>query len=435
MKLRPFELVLVVVFCVLGFLALFLLSTYQPSPENETDGVAIVGDVSIWGTLPQAAVNSVLQELSAQNEQYLKVSYRYVSENEFDTVLLNALADGVGPDLIIHSQERLVEMRRRLQPVSYESFPVRDIRNLYIDGSQIFMMSDGLYAYPIAADPLMMYWNRDLLASDGFLEPPRTWESLVNTYLPVLIRRDFDRTINRSVVALGEYGNIRNGFGIISALLIQGGSQTVIEDGSRYLVRMQNSIAGQGDPLYAAADFYTRFSKPSNTLYSWNRSFGEDRGQFVGEDLAFYFGYGSEGPEIERVNPNLNFDIAEIPQGAVSTIRRTYGKFYGLSALRSSDNPAGAAAVMFNLGTEVNSQKIALTSNMVPVYRSLVDQGSNNTYGRITYGSVSIARGWLNPDIVIADGIFETMTQDINENRRDVGGAVSDVTRRLLEEY
>ncbi len=437
MKLRPFELALVVIFMGLAFLSLFLLSTYKGSSDTPEPGsLAASGPVSIWGTLPGAEVSAVLYELAEENEAYKKISYKYFHPDEFDTELTNALADSIGPDLILVSQEKLVEMRRRIQPISYESFPIRDFKNSYIDGAQIFALSDGLYGYPIAVDPLMMYWNRDIFATEGYLEAPKTWENLVNTVFPDIIKRDFDRTIRRSVVAMGEYGNVRNAFGVISALLIQGGSERVIEnDKGLYVVNLQSSINGSGDPLRAAADFYTRFSKPSNTLYSWNRSFTEDRQQFVAEDLALYFGYASEGPQIEKMNPNLNFDIAEIPQGASATTRRTYGKFYALSLLKSAKNKTGATAVMTNLGGQVISNKIAMKTNLVPANRALVTAGSNNTYGRIAYQSASIALGWLNPDLEDANNIFQTMTEDINENRSSVDSAVSDVSVRLRDKY
>lgn len=436
MKLRPFELALVVIFAVLAMTALFMLKTFDGGSSEKKEAIAAIGTVTIWGTIPADGINKVLSDLSNENEAYEKVSYRYYNPKEFDGVLLNALADSRGPDLILVSQEKLVEMRRRIQPASYESFPIRDIRNLYVDGAQIFALSDGLYGYPIAVDPLMMFWNRDILSTEGYLEAPRTWETLVNTMFPQLIKRDSDRTIRRSVVAMGEYSNVHNAFGVISALLIQGGSQRVIEDANgQYQIKLQLSENGDSDPFRAAADFYTRFSKPSNALYSWNRSFEEDRQQFVSEDLALYFGYGSEGPQIERSNPNLNFDIAEIPQGANATTRRTYGKFYALSVLQSSDNKAGAGAVMLNLGGSVLASKIAIASNMVPVHRSVLTQGSNDTYGRITFQSAPIALGWLNPDLAITDNIFETMTKDINENRRDLAGAVSDSSSRLRNEY
>jgi hypothetical protein len=287
----------------------------------------------------------------------------------------------------------------------------------------------------MAVDPLMMYWNRDILATEGYLAPPQTWEVLVNEMFTDLIQRDFDRTINRSVVAFGGYDNVRNAFGIISALLIQGGTHGVIEDDrGNYEVRLQSSPSGN-DPLRAAAEFYTQFSRPSNSLYSWNRSLPEDRQAFIAEDLAFYFGYGSEARLLERLNPNLSFDIAEIPQGATATVRRTYAKFYALSALASSDNPRGASRVMSRLMKRDFADELVLRSDLAPAYRNTAAAGSNDVYSRYTYQSAGIAKGWLNPDREAADSAFGIMTQDLNENRIGVIQAAWDATERLDDAY
>lgn len=434
MNLRPFELVLVIVFIALLALSLVFMSIYKGGSSN--DGMPVLGTVSIWGTLPGEQMAQVLLELSQKNEAYRGVSYRYIETKEFDNQLVNALADGVGPDVVLVSHERLVDLRKRIQPISYDSFPLRDVRSLYIDGAQIFALSDGLYGYPIAVDPLMMYWNRDILATDSFLEAPKTWESLVNVYFPTLIRRNDDRTITRGVVALGEYNNVRNSFGIISMLLLQSGSQGVIDEGSQqYSIRIDQANTGQFGPLSGAADFYTRFSKTNNSLYSWNRSFSEDRASFIGGDLALYFGYGSEGYEIERLNPNLNFDIAEVPQGDAATVRRTYGQFYALSALRTSDNLSGAATVMRDLSSQENALKIAQAYNLVPALRSLVGAGSNDTYGQISYKSAGVAYGWLSPNRAATDVVFSTLLQDLIENRSGLTEATSDAIGRLQLEY
>lgn len=435
MKLRPFELALVVIFGGLALGALIMLKVYDPPPSEGNLELALIGQVDIWGTLPSDGINSLLKELGEENEAYANVTYRYYSPDRFDDTLVTALADGVGPDLILVSQEKLVEMRKRIYPFSPEQFPLPDFKNAYVDGAEIFYLSDGLYGYPMAVDPLMLYWNRDILSTEGYLAAPKTWENLVNVMFPKLISRDFDRNIDRSVVAMGEYKNVRNAFGIISALLIQQGTKGVIENQEgKYLVQLSTSIGG-GDPLVATADFYTRFSRPSNALYSWNRSLPNDRLQFVGEDLAFYFGYGSEGPQIERLNPNLNFGIAEIPQGEAATVRRTYGRFYALSMLKSTNNPVGAGAVMFNLGGAGIAGQIAVRSGLVPVHRSLLEQGSNDIFGRVTYQSAPVARGWLNPSLSATEPYFETMLQDINENRQALGGATSDLVGRLSSEY
>lgn len=433
MKLRPFELGLVVVFLGLIIAALVFLSAYK-KPEN-TDG-PVVGVVSVWGVLPRESITPIIDELMKADEAYEQVSYREIEEGNFNDELVNALADGGGPDMILISHEQLVEMRKRIQPISYESFPLRDVKDIYVDGAQIYTLFDGLYAYPIAVDPLVMYFNRDLLTTDGFLGAPATWEQMVNEYLPTLIRRTPDRSITRSVVALGEYGNVRNGFGIISMLLMQAGTKGIVdENGRTYRIELNQSTDGSTQPLKVVSDFYTRFSKPTNSLYSWNRSFSSDLDRFISGELVFYFGYASEGPEIERRNPNLNFDIAEVPQGAEATARRTYGRFYGLAALRSSDNLPGAQTILRTLGSKENSDKISLASAMVPVFRTSVNGGSNDTYGRISYKSATIAYGWLNPRLSKTDEIFKTMTEDINENRRDVGGAANDVVQRLEAEY
>jgi ABC-type glycerol-3-phosphate transport system substrate-binding protein len=380
-------------------------------------------------------MQSFLLQLKDQDERYSQVSYRSIPAEQFDEQLVTALADGVGPDLLLTSHEYLVDQRRRLQPVSYESFTARDYTNMYVDGASVFALNDGIYAFPIMLDPLMMYWNRAVLANQGFLTAPATWEELVSVQFPRLIGRNFDRTITRSVVAMGVYPNIRNAFGVLSMLTIQAGSERVIESDGGYSVRL-DSVAGQTtQPFRTSVDFFMRFAQPSNTLYSWNRSFTDDRTQFIAEDLVFYFGYGSEGREIERLNPNLSFDIAEVPQGAGATVRRTYGRFYGLAPLRSSDNLNGAFQVMSAFGAQNIASVIASAYNMVPAHRGAVAAGSNDTFGRYSYTAAPVTYGWLNPNLSASNGIFTDMTRSISENRSDVTAATSDAINRLRSEY
>ncbi|MFW6210186.1 MAG: extracellular solute-binding protein [Patescibacteria group bacterium] len=433
--MRPFELGLVVVFLVAGLLSLVILAGYRGGDGGGTEGGVAVGAVEIWGTFPAAAVQTILTELTEQNETFRSVRYREVPQRTFNQSLITALADGQGPDLLLVSHELLVEQRRRLQPFGYEQFPVRDFRSTYIEGAEIFALPDGIYGYPIAVDPLMLYWNRDQLTTAGFLEAPQTWEVLINSMFPELIERGFDRQVNRSVIAMGEYDNVRNSFATISMLALQGGTRGVyVDTDGRYRVQLQTS-SGRGDPLNTAVSFYTRFAQPSNTLYSWNRTLSEDRQEFVAGDLSFYFGFASEGRTIERINPNLNFDIAEVPQSAGSNVRRTYGQFYSLVPLRSTDNPAGAYAVLNALGSQEVASQMAALANMAPVHQSVVSAGSNDLYGRFAYQSAPIAFGWLNPAPSATDQAFAQMVEDVNDNRSSVERAVSDAVSRLSDAY
>lgn len=433
MKLRPFELALVIVFVVLAVVSLVLFAGFQPA-NDAPSGSSVSGEITIWGTMPGSGMEDMLEMYQNSYESYQQVTYRYIAREQFNDVLINALADQNGPDMVVFSHEQLAELRPRLFPESYEFFPLPDVRQLYIDGAEIFALSDGLQARPLAVDPLMMYWNRDILATFGYLEAPRTWEELVNVQFPEIIDRGFDRTINRSVVAFGEYGNVRNAFGVLSLLLVQSGTRGIEEDENGYVISLDEGLSG-GAPLRTTASFYTRFSQPDNTLYSWNRSFDSDRDQFISGDLAFYFGYASEGPLLERLNPNLNFDIAEVPQSAASSVRRTYGRYYGIGILRTTDNGVTAQSVLGEFSLTQVADTIAIDSGLVPVTRATVAAGSNSRYGRTAYQSAAVAYAWLNPELAKSEEIFGTMVQDINENRRTLDGAVRDVISRLEEEY
>ncbi|MES2966998.1 MAG: ABC transporter substrate-binding protein [Patescibacteria group bacterium] len=433
MKLRPFELVLVTVFGLLGLVALAMISTYKPpaDPAAATLGKSVV----IWGTVPAFVFQSVLEPLKKSNKAYEVVTYLEKDPRNFDSELLNALAENRGPDIIFIPHEKLIQQRSKIVPVSYESFPRRDFQNLYIDGAEIFALQDGVYAYPIAIDPLVMYYNRDLLATKNIINPPATWESVVNEIIPTMVERDYSRNIIRSPLAFGEYRNVNNGFAVLSMLLLQGGSSLVTERESSYQILLNTTPTKAGKPLDNALTFYTNFASPSNPLYSWNRALNLDRDEFLREKLVLYFGKGSEGVSLSSLNPNLNFDVAEVPQGAQATVRRTYASFYGLALLKSSPNKNGAFAVLQELGTAPQAKKLADSMNMAPAHRSTLNVGSDGKFGRVNYQASIVARGWLSPDPARTNEIFTQMVEDILSNRNRPSDSASDAVSRLTDVY
>ncbi len=434
MNLRPFELFLVLGFGLLGLLALGLLATYRPPVDTTT--TALNGTVEVWGTLPKKAFYQTLEPLLEAQPAYKALSYVQIDEANFDSELLNALAEDRGPDLILLPHEKLVSYRNKIQPIPFENFPDRDFRNLYIDGAEIWKLSDGVYGYPIAIDPMVMYWNRDLLTSKGQLSAPTTWEAIVNDIVPTFVERDFNRNITLSPIAFGEYRNVKNAASIISMLTIQGGSG-LVEDagGGRYKFLLNQNVDKTRAPLEAAATFYTNFSSPSNPLYSWNRARPSDVDAFLSEDLILYFGKGSEATNLAAQNPNLNFDIAEVPQGAGATLRRTYGTFYGLSLLKSANNKQGAFIAMQLIGGADFSKAYSSYLHMAPAHRTSLAGGSSDTYGRIIYSSATVARGWLAPKPATVDTIFTQMVEDILANRSRPADAATDAVGRLSQEY
>jgi len=433
MKLRPFELVLALGFGILAFAALILMMTYRPANQTVQN---FTQPVVIWGFLDSSAVMGILDELAREDVSIRNVSYTQIDPASFDERFITALADGAGPDVVLIPHEKLVQYRPRLRPFSYDRLPLPDFQRTYIDGTEVFAMTDGIYAIPVAIDPLVLYANRDILATFNFANPPATWEMMVNDYVPTLVQRNFSREIIRSPLAFGEYRNVQNGFAIISLLLLQRGSLMVTEEAAgRYVLALNTTRDGDVTAFSRVVDFYTNFANPSNPLYTWNRSLPLDRQAFLSENLVFYFGKGSEARSIARQNPNLNFTVAEVPQGATATIRRTYGTFYGFAVVRNSQNVAGAERAIQLLVTEAAQTRIASELGLAPVSRNLLMAGSNDVYGRTIYSAATVARGWWSPDPRAVDSIFTTMVEDVLANRARPIGAANDAIGRLENVY
>jgi len=103
--------------------------------------------------------------------------------------------------------------------------------------------------------------------------------------------------------------------------------------------------------------------------------------------------------------------------------------------LRASSNKNGAFQAMQLFGGGDNSKRIADAIGMAPAHRSQAMSGSNDIYGRISYTSALVARGWLSPDPVQVDDIFTRLVEDVLANRSTAGSASSDAVGRLRNAY
>lgn len=437
MKKRPFEIVVLAGFAGLFVLGLVFVNILGPSKKEPE---IVIGSVDIWGTVPVTVFQEVFRDLQEVNDDFLATAYRQIDARSFDDELINAIAEGRGPDLIFIPHTKLVDHLPKLSLIPYENFPLRDFKDLFIDGTEIYLLPEGIAGYPLAIDPLVMYWNRDTLASSGFASAPKTWEEVVNQIVPAIVKRDFNQNILTSPIALGEYRNISNAYEILSALMLQGGSRMVeisnLGETMRYDISLDFSISGVSNPATNALEFYTSFATANNPLYSWNRSQPQDINMFASRDVALYFGMGSEYGDISRLNPNLNFDIAELPQSGTSEVKRTYGDIYALSLLKSSDNNGGALAVMntFSINSS-HASKIATEANFAPVLRNVLSAGAPSPVDRVRYTSALYARGWYNPERVNVETIFKDIVESILSNRSTASKAVRDGVIKLQQEF
>ncbi len=429
MHIRPFEIVLIGIFVIAGIIGVIYLANYKGGDE---EAKALYGEsVVIWGTLSGDVMNNFLIERSTESPALKVVSYTQIDPRRFEDEFVNAVAEGRSPDLIIIPHALLVAYRTKLSPITFEKLDARTFKDTYVDGAEIFMRTDGIYGLPFAVDPIVMYWNRDIFSSSGLALPPKTWETLVSETTKAIVRTDEDLNITQSAVSFGEYGNVSHAKDILAMLFLQAGSGLVEERDSGYVVTLNQGGTNGLTPGDAVLPFYTQFTNPTNELYSWNRSKSLDRTEFLNGKLALYFGKGSEKGALERENANLNFDVAQVPQGSGATIRRDYGDFYAFAIPRGSRNGQGAYAVASLFTSPTNAQKLVDGFNLAPVHRASFAGAVQDPFKQIMYQSALISRGWLDPSPNETDTIFKKMVDEVATGRTRTKNVIMDAVYEL----
>ncbi|HEY0948161.1 MAG TPA: ABC transporter substrate-binding protein [Candidatus Paceibacterota bacterium] len=431
-NLRPFQIIVMAIFGVIALVGIALFASFQ----GFSSGVPQVGTVTIWGTLPANEMNMALGEYKQAHQEYGKVSYTQRPQETFDQDLAEAIASGRGPDLIVISQEDLASAQSKLGMIPSSTISERDFRSSFLPIGELFLTTGGTYGIPFLVDPLILYYNRPILASAGVTQPPSTWEA-VSGLAGTVNREGEGQVVSRSLIALGTYENIDHARAIISLLFMQAGYQIT--------TRTTNGIESDLDtmkgtnygirPTESALNFYTEFANPTKTVYSWNRSLPQSRDAFVAGDLALYLGFASERKALAAANPNLDFDMAPVPSPGTSQTRVTYGKAYAFAVPRTSANAEGAVRVARSFSDAKSVAAFARKLGMAPAVRAALAPSKDDLYEPVFYPEALVARGWLSPAPTDTDTIFATMIRNVASGRESVNNAISTASQSINASY
>lgn len=365
--------------------------------KNTTDTTVISVPIVIWGPpLEDRAMHKVLNDLKKDNDSFKKVSYIEKNPNTLYGDLLEAIATGNSPDLVLMNSSGLLPLRNKLYPISFETMPIQTFYDTYVEGSDVFVLNDGIYAVPLFVDPLVMYWNRDIFTKTAIAQVPKDWDTFVQL-VPRLSTIVGGADLIQSGVAFGEYDNVLHAKEILSALMMQTGVSIVVQSREAFTTDI-SSVANSSAKPDAAIRFYTSFSNPVKTVYSWNKTFDRSREAFAANKVAMYVGFVSEESVLTEINPNLNFGMAILPQSNNTHKSLTYGKFYGIAVLRASKNPQVALATARILSDAIVSKNLADYAKLPSARRDVLTQvNSTDPFGHTKIQSAIMSRSWLEP--------------------------------------
>ena len=288
-KISVFQIVLLAVFGSLAVAGVLIFAIATSSANNASG----IGPVTIWGTLEGNAFTDMLRVASDADSSLSQVSYEHQDEATYQQNLTHALASGTGPDLFIIRQDYAVADAGEITPIPYTALSKTQFQTLYVSAADPFLSPDGVLAIPILSDPLVLYWNKDILSSNGYPQPPQYWDELFSMSQTMTKRTDAG-SITSATIDFGEYANVDNAKDILSMLILQaGGTLTRYDDTGRLLSSILTKSPDGTNAAETALRFYTEFADPSKADYSWNRSLPDARAAFAAGNLALYIGYAS----------------------------------------------------------------------------------------------------------------------------------------------
>ncbi len=399
-----------------------------------SSATTVQGSATVWGTLDDTAFSAFLTSFNNSSKD-VHVTYVQKDPATLDSDLTEALASGTPPDLVLLPDNLVWRYQDKLIHIPFSTLPTATFQTTFVDSADIFLASDGTVALPFAADPLVMYYNKDLLASAGIAQPPTNWQDFLNS-IPLMTKKKSDLTLTQMGAAMGAYTNIAHAKDILAMLFMQSGSQFITDTGGMLDVHFGSNAQGNEEADAASAmNFYMGFSDPLKQDYTWNAGSPLDRDAFTQSSLAYYFGSASELPLIRAQNPNLNFGIALPPQG-VSGTPLTTGTSYGFAIPKTAPNELlsyTAATLMISAASETSLvNTTGTTLALIPTRRDVLTiKPTSDPYLQFLYNAALVQHSWLDPNPTVSDQIFGDLVKNISSSTFDTDSALTQASAQL----
>jgi len=409
------------------------------------------GTLTVWEYADDTSAYSVLDSTFESNHKGIKVNIVKKDMKDYLNASVNEIAAGKGPDVWAVPNDWMVAYHDKMVPMpdgklttDKKRTDAEVYKGIYPGVAATDNIFDNkVYGMPLSIDTLSLYYNVDILgkklneiiqgddqsltdtAQPLLNNGPKNWDELV--YLSRLLTNKSGNDVSQAGITLGTSG-ITNANDILTLIMLQNGAKMTSDDNSSAQFHTaQNVFSGVSYPGTKALDFFTSFAKSGNDNYAWNDSLGDSLRAFAEGKAAMFIGYSSQEQDIKRINPNLNYNIINVPQ------------------IKETKNPVNFASY-----TTYTVTKAAKDQNLAwDFVLSLQDQNNVNAYLAATKKPPALseslntdndqsptARNWYKPDPQKTNDIFATMIKQVNDGKNAqtaIENAASQVTTLLQQ--
>ncbi len=354
--------------------------------------------------------------IQAYTKLHPNVTINYTKKNidNYQSDLINSLASGNGPDVFSINNSWLPAYLDKVIPATSTNWSFKDYKDAFVDAAvNDFTRNEKIYGVPLYMDSLCLYYNKDLLGTVGIATPPKTWQELM-TDVRLLKRQDQFGYFTRSGVAMGTNANVNRAVDILYLLMLQQGTVSYSQDGQQPLFGQTIDKNGNTiSPSTNALSFYTSFASPDSPNYNWNTNSDYSIDAFVNGKAAFLYSYSYTRSSIAQKNPNLNYDVAPVPQPNLDDPSVNFANYWGEVVSKQSKNQLVAWDFL-----KFISSKQALdayySQNKVPSSRKdLISLQAQDPNISVFANANLTAKPFYKPDQAKIDGIFGEMIDNV----------------------
>src|SRR5260221_4390916 len=311
-----------------------------------------------WWSLEEDADAAIpLVDEYIQKNPNVKINFISQSQQDYRERLVNAIAQGKGPDIYEFHNSWVPMFINNLSPGTSDYSSV-----FYPVVTNDLKSKNGFLGVPLEYNGIALFVNLDIFQAYG-KNPPKTWDDLRRMASDLTIR-DANGNIRQSGVALGVTANIDYWQDIMAVLMLQNGAN----------LASPANIQGQ-----SALTFYTNFSKLDHV---WDDTLPNSTTYFGNGQVAMYFGTYTDAYKIKKQNPSLHFAVVPLPQLPANGLvvpSISYASYFVNGVLKTSPNSAVAWDFLKFMTTQNSLRELYTNEKKIRGYGNLYPRNDMQT--------------------------------------------------------
>ena len=404
----------ITIFAVIAGLLFAIFGVLYFVTKQDTGEEAEQVELVYWGVFDEPDyINPIIEKYEEENPN-VTITYEQKDFDSYEDDLLNAFAEGNGPDIFTLQNTRIPRFQYIIAPLPESETAIIDD---YFDVVEKDAVIDNqVYGLPYSVDSLALFYNERMLQDVGITNPPRNWEEFDDAVQKISSIDTSGNFIQSGTALGGSSSTINRPTDILAYFFLQQGSP-IVDASADSVVLDEDALGLDGstveEPGLLGLTEYLQYSRPTESVYSWNESQNYSFDLFAQEKVAMIFNYSYSIPTIRANNPKQNFKIAPAPQPEGATNQVTLASYWLETVAQDSEHYEESWEFLaFATNTE-NVKLYSSLSNKPVSRRDLVNEQVNDAELGAFARQNLYATSWHQYDPVRMEEILDGLLKNI----------------------